>query len=333
MPLFTPSLKKSGHLDQISITVCNVGSRKLSTQDDYGSSGWQIFAPNLTILGVDADGDACEEANEELVRRNINWQEKHLAIALAKSKGEKTLYVTKHPMCSSLYHPNEDFLNRFNNLPEFANLDFTFDLETTTLDQLCQQENIPSIDFLQIDVQGADLDVLQGGLEILSRSVLGIQIEVEFSPLYLDQPLFADIDKFLRQQSFSLFHLATSHRIRRISPIQSRRPGGQILWGEAYYYRDLIAPDLSADFLSLKTPEQILKLACIADVMDFTDYAVELLAYLTVNCGQDKNYNFADNIIEVLSQFPDLIKQGLANLEIFQILKDFLSPETENFWK
>jgi len=115
MPLFTPSLKQSGHLDQISITVCNVGSRKLSTQDDYGSSGWQIFAPNLTILGVDADGDACEEANEELVRRNINWQEKHLAIALAKSKGEKTLYVTKHPMCSSLYPPNEDFLNRFKN--------------------------------------------------------------------------------------------------------------------------------------------------------------------------------------------------------------------------
>jgi hypothetical protein len=61
--------------------------------------------------------------------------------------------------------------------------------------------------------------------------------------------------------------------------------------------------------------------------MDFIDYAIELLVYLTVNYGQDKNYNFADNIMEVLKQFPDLVKQGLANLAIVQNLKDFLGAE------
>jgi hypothetical protein len=63
--------------------------------------------------------------------------------------------------------------------------------------------------------------------------------------------------------------------------------------------------------------------------MDFTDYTIELLVYLTVNYGQDKDYNFADNIMEVLSQFPDLVKQGLANLAVVQTLKDFFGAEAQ----
>jgi predicted small integral membrane protein len=54
-----------------------------------------------------------------------------------------------------------------------------------------------------------------------------------------------------------------------------------------------------------------------------------LLFYLTVNYGQDKNYNFIDNIIEVLTQFPDLIKQGLANLSLVQNIQDFLGAESQ----
>lgn len=203
-------------------------------------------------------------------------------------------------MCSSLYQPNETYLARFYELPELVNLDFTVGVETTTLDAFCQEENIEEIDFLQIDVQGADLDVLQGAINLLNKTIYAIQIEVEFSHLYINQPLFADVDTFLRNQKFTLFDLYSAHRPRYIidqkSPKHSR---GQILWADAFYLKDLLGEKFITEE---KSPLKILKLACIADVMGFYDYALELLIYLTKNYGEDESYNFTEFINPILSQ-------------------------------
>jgi FkbM family methyltransferase len=316
------NLNKSGKLNQIHITLFNVGSRKLGSQDDYASKGWEIFAPRLSIYGFDADVDACEEANAEIEARHVKWTEKHIPLAVGKSVGESTLYVTKHPMCSSLYLPNEAYLSRFAGIPELMNLDFTVEMETTTLDNFCQAEGIKEIDFLQIDVQGADLQVLEGASSVLETSVLAVQVEVEFSHLYVSQPLFADVDTYMRRQGFTLFDLSTARRTRMRSPIASKAHPGQVLWGDAYYFRDLLQEDLNTN---LKTPERLLKLACIADVMGFSDYALELLEYLTLEYGKDENYNFANNIVESLAEFPELVQQGLSSLPVVANLRDYVT--------
>lgn len=321
MSIFLSSLKNSGHLDRVHITICNVGSRKLGKGDDYASGDWGLFAPNLSIYGFDADADACDAANADLEHRQVNWNEKHIPLALSKAVGESTLYVTQNPMCSSLYPPNEPYLARFADLPELVNLDFTIEMETTTLDAFCQQEGIAAIDFLQVDVQGADLAVLEGAERIL-KTVLAVQTEVEFSHLYVNQPLFADIDTYLRAQDFTFFNLMTAHVTRARSPVVSKSCLGQLLWGDAFYLCDLLQ---DAEILHSRTPEQILKLACIADILDFPDYALELLEYLTVNHGHDPAYNFADNIVESLTQFPDLVQEGLMNLPVIKNIQTRLS--------
>jgi FkbM family methyltransferase len=324
MSVFVPTLKEQGYLDQVHITICNVGSRKISTADEYGAGAWNVFAPNLTIYGFDADADACEAAEAELATRNINWTEKHIPLALGKSIGEATLYVTKHPMCSSLYEPNEPFLARFTGMPEVSNIDFTLGIEITTLDAFCQAEGIDSVDFLQVDVQGADLQVLEGASEMLNRGVLGVEIEVEFSPLYLHQPLFSDIDSHLRNIGFSMFDIMVARRVRACSPIQSKSRPGQILWGNTFYLQDPLGNNINP---IIKAPDKILKLACIADVLEFPDYTLELLEYLTVNYGADPKYNFADVIINVLSQFPDLVESGLDALPIVANITPFLNKK------
>ena len=323
MSIFLSNLKKNGLLDNIHMTVCNVGSRKITNADDYASQGWQIFAPSLSIYGFDADEDACNAANDDIEARQINWLEKHMPLALGKAIEDRTLYVTKHPMCSSLYPPNEAYLSRMAILPELASLDFCFEIETTTLDHFFQEEGINDIDFLQIDVQGGDLDVLQGATQILSAGVLAIQIEIEFSHLYKDQPLFADIDTFLRANGFTLFDIDVSkaHATRARSPIKSAARGGQLLWGDAFYFRDLIREDVE---MKLKSPEKILKLACIADIMDFPDYTLELLEHLTLEYGEHAQYNFANVIIDSLASFPQLSQQGIENLAIVKNLKDYI---------
>jgi len=323
MPLFVPHLKQAGHLEELTLTICNVGSRKVNSKDDYGTQ-WQLFAPNLAIYGFDADADACEAANADIQARDVPWMERHIPLALSDKEGEAVLYVTKDPMCSSLYPPNESYLKRFAGLSALMNLDFTVEIETTTLDQACETEGVAAIDFLQIDVQGADLKVLQGGIGMLSHSILAVQIEVEFCPLYVGQPLFAEVDQFLRSQGFTFFGLTGASRPRHHSPVQSVLRPGQLLWGDALYLRDLIAPDCPPCFQS---PQHLLKLACIADLLDLTDYALELLEYLTLHYGQQPRYNLASSIVRSLSQVPAVVEQGLDSLPIVANLRSFL-PQT-----
>ena len=328
MTLFLKNLKNNGYLDNVHMTVCIVGSRKIDSADDYGSRSWQMFAPNLNVYGFDADADACDEANADLENRNINWKEVHIPLALGKAEEERTLYVTKSPMCSSLFLPNENYLGRFEELSEYAGLDFSFEIDTTTLDSFCQSENISEIDFLQIDVQGADLDVLRGASNLLN-TVLAVQIEVEFSHLYIDQPLFADVDIHLRDNDFTLFDLRLKHCLRNKSPLASKKRAGQVLWGEADYLRDLISEDTKEEN---KKPERILKLACIADIQHFPDYALEILIYLTTNHGDNPSYNFADTIVQSLAELTDLEKQGLATLEILEPIKNYMSQSCKNLY-
>jgi FkbM family methyltransferase len=320
---FLPSLKKSGHLDRVHITICIVGSRKIEKQDDYASQNWDIFAPNLTIYGFDADLEACEQANADLAARKVNWTEKHIPLALSNTEGKATLYVTKYPGCSSLYPPSEEYIKRFSGNSELIELESTLDLSTTTLEKFCKAEGIKEIDFLHLDVQGGELNVLQGADGILNNSVLGLMTEVEFTEIYAGQPLFSDVDVYLRKQGLTLFDFGSMYRDRRRDiPVISQSHPGALIWSDAFYFRDLMRSDLNP---SLKTPERLLKLACLADVMKFPDYALEILEYLTLNHGRDPNYNFANNIIESLGEIPELVEQGLESLPIVARLREYIS--------
>jgi len=110
-------------------------------------------------------------------------------------------------------------------------------------------------------------------------------------------------------------------RPRACSPIFSSQRVGQLLWADALYFRD---PIPEGGHQVGQSPDAMLKLACIADVLDYPDYALELLVYLTARYGQEQKYNFALEINAVLSQFPDLVEQGLENLPMIQSIRPFL---------
>jgi protein O-GlcNAc transferase len=65
-----------------------------------------------------------------------------------------------------------------------------------------------------------------------------VQCEVEFVELYQDQPLFADVDKFLRSQGFCFLKFACLMG-RPYKPLSlSRNPNNgisQTLWGDAIW--------------------------------------------------------------------------------------------------
>ncbi len=320
MPVFLPNLQQRKRLTQVHLTICNVGSRKLTDEDDYSLGGWRFFAPNLTVFGFDADPDACAQANSKVRRQGIAWKEDHVALAIGNHSGMAPLYVTSHPMCSSVYPPNEAFLERFYDLPDLLRLDHETSTRTSTLDQYFESPDLPAIDVLQIDAQGAALAVLQGAEHQLSE-VLALQIEVEFSPMYVGQPLFSEVDSHLRERGFHLFDLNPSRVPRARSPIHSKTHPGQLLWGDAFYFRDPLvdttAPELNG--------ERIFLLACIADALEFSDFALELFEYVTLNYGAiDASLNLADMIVASLPRHPQMKGVDLASVPVVQRLREYL---------
>ncbi len=170
--------------------------------------------------------------------------------------GPATFHETEAAMCSSLYPPNERLLGFYPDVLRPMRLKATHAVETRRLDSI---ENLERIDFLKLDVQGAELDVLRGAGHLL-HDVLVIQTEVEFVPLYKGQPLFADIDAFLRASGFQ-FHAFGGIARRFVWPFQkvagSPLQGmNQTLWADALYIRDLtkitdLAPERRMIFAAL----------------------------------------------------------------------------------
>ena len=149
-----------------------------------------------------------------------------------------------------MFEPNEALADKFQNLGELLRVVGTRTLETRRLDDFAETTGA---DFLKIDVQGGELLVLQGAVERL-RDVLVVHTEVEFLPLYKNQPLFADIDSLLRDQGFA-FHTMIPFG-RTFKPMVVNNDGSawvrQILWADAVYVRDFmafaeLAPEIPAE--------------------------------------------------------------------------------------
>ncbi|GAB4343829.1 MAG: hypothetical protein Kow0089_19930 [Desulfobulbaceae bacterium] len=100
------------------------------------------------------------------------------------------------------------------------------EVESVTIDDFCRQENIPSIDILKLDIQGAELAALQGASSLLdSHKIRLLFVEVEFMEIYRGQPLFHDVAAFLTGKGYSLYDF------RGLSYTEK----GQLAWGDAIF--------------------------------------------------------------------------------------------------
>ena len=76
-------------------------------------------------------------------------------------------------------------------------------VRSITLDEWFLSTNLPAIDLMWLDLQGAELKVLERGMIALSKTDV-IHIEVSRRPLYEGGATFRQLNTFLRQNGFKL---------------------------------------------------------------------------------------------------------------------------------
>jgi FkbM family methyltransferase len=153
------------------------------------------------------------------------------------------------------------------------------------LDQYCKSVGMPGLDFLKVDTDGSDIIVLLGAREQLTRNVLGVEVEAQFTGEHhpYANTLF-NIDRLMREAGLTLVDLETYRYTRAALPgrfyydIAAQTTQGATQWGEAIYARDLADPDYEKKYPLFKvTPEAVLKLACFYEIYGLPDCAAEVL--------------------------------------------------------
>lgn len=153
------------------------------------------------------------------MRHNLKRFPNHIFVnaVVGSEEGQKMVFhVANNGESSSLLdlgthakeHPDVWYIDKF-----FAT--------TTTLDQICYEHDYWEANFLNLDLQGAELMALQGASQLLSNHIDYVYAEVNTRQLYRGCPLIKDIDKFLA--NYGLF--------RRATKMTSHH------WGDAFYLR------------------------------------------------------------------------------------------------
>ncbi|MCF8533063.1 MAG: FkbM family methyltransferase [Reyranella sp.] len=264
----TAALVARGSFHDEPLVIVDVGAR------GGVEAQWRVFGDDVRIVGFELDPKECERLNGGPVQ--------YLPYALAGSVGPRKVYVANHSPSTGLYQPNHAYFARHLEGATLATLR-ELTIETTTLPLALAAHGIPTPDFVKLDVEGAELEILQGAADLMP-GISGVVAEVRFSSSIASCPTFWEVERFMREIGMELYDLDTYRFTKRALPYPflysntgaDGKPGsgpsiqGQVMWGDALYFRDLLAS-------GSHTPRRLLGMACLLEVFGLNDCAAELI--------------------------------------------------------
>ncbi len=260
--------------------VVDAGAR-----DALSDPRWAAL-PRARIYGFDPD--PAEVARLNQAAQAAGMDARYFPTALWSSPGRFPFHENNAPGGGSFYPQNRALTDRWKfeciDGQKTPARDLFFptaiaDIECDSLDAWGLREHVTTIDFLKMNIQGAEMEVLCGATGQLG-GVLGILAEVSFVESYLHRPMFSEIDEVLRRQGFEFFSLLNRHEVGRLaSPFtvlhapSYRGSGGQLIEAHALYLRDPIRDACDAGTGHIK-------LAMLAEAFEQPEYAFEIVASL-----------------------------------------------------
>ncbi|MDI6046613.1 FkbM family methyltransferase [Flavobacterium yafengii] len=152
--------------------------------------------------------------NQKLVLENIKKYKsetiKLVPMAVSDEDGSTEFYVSSgHPDPNAEF--DWDFGNKsssllapqVNNNPSWLQFNEKIQVKTIRLDTFLMENKIIEVDFVHMDVQGAELKVLSGAKGFV-KNIKAIWLEVADVEIYKGQPLRRDVEVFMKANGFYL---------------------------------------------------------------------------------------------------------------------------------
>jgi FkbM family methyltransferase len=118
--------------------------------------------------------------------------------AVSDQRGQETFYSCSMRGSSGLFPVSREFSIEAKNTG-------SCEVESITLDDFIEEQDIDHVDLLKIDIEGADLLALRGCQRTISRGkIRAVLCELLFYPYYVDQCSYTEICNYLSYYGFSL---------------------------------------------------------------------------------------------------------------------------------
>ncbi len=159
----------------------------------------------LRIVGFEPDQAECDRLTQ------ASPGNAYLPFGIGDIDAVRPFYVTVFNANASFLEPDPA---AFGGLPhaETFRVMRTVEMPMRRLDTLISEGATPQPDFLKIDAQGFELNILQGCGSAL-QSVVGLRLETQLRPLYKNQATLFGLYEYLRSQNFILRDLRVTYPI------------------------------------------------------------------------------------------------------------------------
>ncbi|WP_083884663.1 FkbM family methyltransferase [Thioflavicoccus mobilis] len=225
-----------------------------------------------TAVGFEPEPQECARLNCAPPRP---WRSvRYVPTALGESNRQQTLNIPKSDAGASLLSHNSQMVPRFGHVALHRTIR-TVPVETLTLDSACDRFALAPPDYLKVDVEGAELQILEAAPNTLANC-LAVKVEASFLEQRVNQPLIQELLTFMQSAGFLLGEIRDIHHWRR-RPL----PGHpySAIW--VVPYSRGIAAQCDLVFLrdpdTLQSTEKKLRLVLVSAILGFFDHGVTVL--------------------------------------------------------
>jgi FkbM family methyltransferase len=258
----------------------------------------KYFPDNINLILFEARPDSTDVGIEK-IKLKSGIDATLVTAGIAGVVGAHNFYVNKFPLSSSLLKPSQQSLSENPNWDgirdwgENVELKEVLNVTTTTINALLEQGIIPAPNFISIDAQGAEFDILKAANVALKNSVLGLVTECEYVELYEGQGLLHDQMFLLENHGFRLVEIFSSQYWFSKEVFGK----GMLTVSENLFFKNIYFGDIE-----LKKPR---------GVVEFADIPVENLLKLAAISYAFKRYSY---YIRILSEIEKRMPKKLLDL-------------------
>jgi len=267
------------------------------------------IASLTNVVGFEPDEAECkrllQSPNAKL------WAEFNaIPFALSDKPEDKTLHLLSASTNHSLLPPNPLLIERYHMQKNWS-LIGEQKLATVTLDAALLVA-LPHFyaDFIKLDTQGTEYEILLGAVETITKQTTAIVCEVSFCELYQGQKLFSEIELFLRENKFSFYGFMPIHtRSKKLLDKKSQISKERALYADAVFFKDPLSMiDVNLD------KRQVTALFTVALLLGYYDFALELAMEMGLAHDETEKQHIASLINHFSAADPVKTRRSVQSL-------------------